>query len=444
MVLPFTLQYFTKLEFIQASYFVLISGGMGLIVTFGSAPRLLSYASNTEKLSFKLYLRIVGSFFVIWIPILGFLYILIPTLVPPSFVLSSNYVFLAVLEGLVYGLTIDVVSVMLQGLGKYNFLSNSNFILTLLLGPFRVALLVNGYFDLAAWLYSGFIIRLAFLIYMLCQRNLLDQVSEESDKRFTIFGKWNTYALFPLLFWATSNFDRLVAPKAIGVIDAASYQVAFQCTSIIGLLLGQLIFLRSNSLASSSKSTRQEALFQLLEESKFMVIVCAPFLLIIYRLLIGPSIQDTLKMFLLLLVTQYVWALLQLLTVYVSSGLGMSHIMPVYVGLALVIQLVIFESQTSYTPEFLAVLVLGGHLISLFLISITNFKHLKNDVSAPSWPSLHFDLTALILVFINYLVAGYDNYNYQLILLFFSSAGCLYARRTVLKRLVNRHIGSND
>ena len=443
MVLPFTLHYFTKVEFIQATYFVLISGGVGLIVTFGNSPRLLSYASNSENLSFKLYLRIVGSFFVIWIPILGFLYILLPKIVPTSFVLPSNYVFLAVLEGLVYGLTLDAVSVMLQGLGKYDFLSNANFILTLLLGPFRVALLVNGYLDLTAWLYSGFVIRIFFFMYMLCQRNLFNQATGEQKKSFTFFGKWNAYAMFPIIFWVTSNFDRLVAPRVIGVIDAASYQVAFQCTSIVGLLLGQSIFLRSNSLASRSKSTRQDALFQLLEESKFMIIVSAPFILIIYRLLIGPSIQNTLKLFFLLLVTQYIWALLHLVTVYVSSGLGMSHVMPLYAGLALVGQLVIFKFQTSYTQEFLALLVLGGHLISLFFILVTNFKHLKNNFSAPSWPSLRIDLTVLILAVANYLIAGYENFYYQMFLLFFSSAGYLFVRRSVLMRLMNRYIGSN-
>jgi hypothetical protein len=283
--------------------------------------------------------------------------------------MSEKILILAIVESFVMGVTTEIIFTSIQGFIKFKFLSNISFLLTVLLGPVRIVLLLVFHLSVYQWLIYGLMARLLILtMSMIFLIKLIKTHHSEPQSNRSLMGKWNFYLLYPMIFWVCGTLDRILMIGRLPENSNENYQVAFQTTSIVGLLLGQIALLNTFQILKSDEKSSKKNESLLIEGFLLATIVCTYPCILLYTFISKGATQIEIITLVLLLNSQLLWGLIQIFQMRIGSRLGMSHLLPIAATisgfLVILVAYFVVESSSVIGYAILPNIFFGGIIIT--------------------------------------------------------------------------------
>ena len=288
-------------------------------------------------------------------------------------IMSEKILTLALVESFVMGVTTEIIFTSLQGFTRFNFLSNISFLLTVLLGPTRIILLLVLNLSVYQWLIYGLMARLLILtmsLIFLIKLSKTHHSGPQSNR--SVMGKWNYYLLYPLIFWVCGSLDRILMIGRLPEDTNENYQVAFQTTSIVGLLLGQIALLNTSQILKSDEKSSRANEASLIEGFLLATIVCTYPCILLYTFISKGATQIEIVTLVLLLNSQLLWGLIQIFQMRIGSRLGLSHLLPIAATIAGFLVMVaasyVIESSSVIGYAILPNIFFGGIVLTFQIL----------------------------------------------------------------------------
>ena len=363
LILPVALLIFEKEDFVKISFNAMLVTGISLVASLGSSPKILNLAINGNGGLATVTMRILIKLSLLWSTL-----ILILLVAPIESHITSTgftryFIILTVIEGIIIGITQDILVSALQGKRDYTFINSLGFIGILLLGPMRITLASVITINLETWIWFGIASRLLIFFTAFFRNshkanlNGNEEIPLQIPKSnvFRIFGPWNFVILVPSFVWIVGNMDRMLVPTALDSPEGAAYQIAYQCASLLGLLCGQLILMETHSILSKNMKTFQNSISKLVA---------------LFRLALFSSLQAVVVI--LLTIAQFSWAMAQINLVYVMTSKRMTLAPIICTILGIGTQLLVIKlTGSSNLGLFLPILpILGFSIIAISLAVI--------------------------------------------------------------------------
>lgn len=384
LTLPIVLLIFEEEDFVQISFNVMLVTGISLIASLGSSPKILSLANNGYSELETVTLRILFKLTLLWSTLILSL-IVAPTESLIALIgVSRNFIVLTIIEGIIIGITQDLLVSSLQGKRDYTFINTLSFIGIVLLGPMRIMLVTIFSVDLDIWISLGIAARLLvfFAAFFRNSRkanpNQNEQIPDQTSKSNVnrIFGAWNFIILVPSLVWIVGNMDRMLVPTELSSIDGAAYQIAYQCASLLGLLCGQLILIKTHSILSMEFKILHNAILELVTLFRLALFLSFPFLVLLFEVFHRSITSQQAAAVVLLAIAQFSWAIAQVNFVHVVTS-----------------------KQKTLAPIICAIFGIGIQLLAIRLNGDANPTLFLSIL-----PSLGFTIIAISLAIINPIV----------------------------------------
>ena len=380
LILPVALLIFEKEDFVKISFNAMLVTGISLVASLGSSPKILNLAINGNGGLATVTMRILIKLSLLWSTL-----ILILLVAPIESHITSTgftryFIILTVIEGIIIGITQDILVSALQGKRDYTFINSLGFIGILLLGPMRITLASVITINLETWIWFGIASRLLIFFTAFFRNshkanlNGNEEIPLQIPKSnvFRIFGPWNFVILVPSFVWIVGNMDRMLVPTALDSPEGAAYQIAYQCASLLGLLCGQLILMETHSILSKNMKTFQNSISKLVALFRLALFSSLPFLLLLFQVFHRDITSRQAVVVILLTIAQFSWAMAQINLVYVMTSKRMTLAPIICTILGIGTQLLVIKlTGSSNLGLFLPILpILGFSIIAISLAVI--------------------------------------------------------------------------
>ena len=377
LVLPFTLLIYKEENFIKITYSAMLVIGVSLVASLGISPRILKLAV-TRSVRLKNAIKLITLKLILFWSTFILLISSLPINLYLKFTGLDKYLLiLTIIEGVILGINQDILTSALQGKRDYTFINTLSFLGVIILGPVRIVLAYVFEISFVTWIELGIATRIV-IICITFIRNMsknnstsLNEINPENSLQniSRLFGVWNFVILIPSFVWIIGNLDRLLIPTSLDASEGARYQLAFQCASLLGLLCGQLIILDTHGILSSNFITVQNTISKLITIFRLLLFVSLPCVIVLFRIFYQSVSNQDVIVIILLLCSQFIWALAQICLLYVTTIKNMTLI-PVLCCIAgVVLQLsmvwIIGSSMMAFDLPILP--ILGFSIIALGL-----------------------------------------------------------------------------
>ena len=403
LILPFTLKYFSPNDFIDISINAMLVAGIASIIPIGNNPRLLSSASNGVQLNYRTIYFIAFKITIVWCFILSLTLIINFDFLLKQLSLNKFVLICTFIESIIMGITDGIILVILLRNSEYTKLSLISLFLTILLGPIRLFAVVMGYDRVENWVIMGIFSRLIILccavVLVRKTNNMQSIIANNSITNFKIFGKWNLYFFYSVLFWFMCNFDRMLIPSKLSSTDGVSYQVSYQLSTVITLFGIQSIYLATNQMINSRIEIRLKSISSLVMRIEIFFFSLLPILIILFYILRNDITSTDINIFILIAITQLFSTFVQIQSLYIASFLNMSHklLIPAIFAVASQISLITFFTGT-FNSYYLVMTCLIGYVCMIFLQGLMSAE-LNKIFLANLVKNKKFILPLIIIIF---------------------------------------------
>jgi len=372
LILPFTLKYFSPNDFIDISINAMLVAGISSLIPIGNNPRLLFSARNGVQLNFRTIYFIAFKITIVWCFILLITLTFNLDFLSNQLSLNKFVLICTFIESIIMGITNGIIIVVLLSNSEYIKLSLISLFLVILLGPIRLFAVALGHDRVEDWVTMGILSRLIILFFavvLVRNTNKMQSITGNNTiANFKIFGKWNLYFFYTLLFWFICNFDRLMIPSKISSTSGVNYQISYQLSTVITLFGIQSIYIATNDIINSRIEIRLKSISSLVMRIEIFFFSLLPILIILFYILRNDINSTDINIFILIAIAQLLAIFIQIQSLYISSFLNMSHklLIPAIIAAASQISFITLFSGT-FNSYYLVIICLVGYVCVIFL-----------------------------------------------------------------------------
>jgi hypothetical protein len=350
----------------------MLVAGIATLIPIGNNPRLLSSARNGMQLNFRTIYFIAFKITIIWCFILSIILVINFDFLLKQLSLNRFVLICTFIESVIMGITDGIILVVLLSNSEYTKLSLISLFSTILLGPIRLFTVILGYDRVEDWVILGILSRLIILFFAVVlvrkTNNKQSIISNSTIANFKIFGKWNLYFFYTVLFWFICNVDRLLIPSKISSTSGVSYQISYQLSSVITLFGIQSIYMATNQMINSRIEIRLNSISSLVMRIKIFFFSLLPILIILFYILRNDITSTDINIFILIAIAQLFSIVVQIQSLYIASFLNMSHKLVIPAIFAVAFQIVFISFFTgTLNSYYLVMICLIGYVCMIFL-----------------------------------------------------------------------------
>ena len=378
IALPFMINFFSIKDYISISFNVIIATGIATIAGLGIAPRLIKIILEKNFLEKEFTLRLSRKFLAIWALFIVALFV--PTFHIAAYLnLSPVLIFISILEGFLMSASNDFILPVLQARNLYPEIYKYSIVSTVLLLPIRIFLVTTLDLSVIYWCALGCIIRITFLIHYYIKeiKSTYKTSPVETRVEFNIVSIDSLIIFFAIGFWGISCMDRILATHLLEPREVAAYQIVFQYTSIVGILLTQSNYINFQKQKFAIKTKTLTATLSLQIEHMLVTSFLAMFCLIVFHsFLFQRNLNEIFSILPTLVLAQFMWGPIQIwYNIHGVLGGKLAHMASfplVGIFAQLIFVTISLRSHSLFTLRYLANMTLVGYASSLIVAIIAD------------------------------------------------------------------------